>query len=520
MQGLKNEINRLKGEKGQPEFKSKSVEVAQNRNISSESERKNSSKRKTERRKKRKELTIHETKIIELDKTKLPKDIEFRGYSERIIQGIKFEGYNILVKQAMYYSPSGKKTYKANSTSEYSGNYSAELQALIIELKYSSNMSEPKILELFQSRGFLISAGTISNILLKNGKDLANERDCIFKSGLTASDYVQTDSTGCVENGVQKQNHNFNSPHFSVFYTMDDRKRITVLDLLRNSIQQLLALNASRDTIEADVSEIRIFALNEEFFALLIKKGIGKANIDYLKQHATDQLLRQAEIENILSPFLERKNLYSQLYELAYIAGYHAEEGYPIVKILLTDDAPVYDLIALFHFLCWIHEGRHFKKLNPLVSEFKDALDAFLTQFWDFYHALLDFKTNPSEDVAISLERRFDSLFTLSTPYDALNNRIKLVLSKKEELLGVLKHPFLPLHNNESELAARIITRQRDVSFQTKTKLGTTARDVFLSIYATAKKLNVNFYDYLVDRISRNFEFQSLADLILPTQPP
>ena len=119
MQGLKNEINRLKGEKGQPEFKSKSVEVAQNRNISSESERKNSSKRKTERRKKRKELTIHETKIIELDKTKLPKDIEFRGYSERIIQGIKFEGYNILVKQAMYYSPSGKKTYKANSTSEY-----------------------------------------------------------------------------------------------------------------------------------------------------------------------------------------------------------------------------------------------------------------------------------------------------------------------------------------------------------------------------------------------------------------
>lgn len=518
--GLKNEINRLKGEQGQPEFKSKTAEVAQNRNISSESERKNSSKRKTDRRKKRKDLPVHETKVIELDKTNLPKDIEFKGYSNKIIQGVKFEGYNILVRREIYYSPSESKCYTADLTSEYSGSYSAELQALIIELKYSRNMTEPKILELFQSRGILISAGTISNILLNNGKEFANERDCIFKSGLTVSDYVQTDTTGCVENGVQKQNHNFNSPHFSVFYTMDDRKRITILDLLRNSIQQLLALNESRNTTEADICETRIFALNEEFFALLTKKGIAKANIDYLKQHATDQLLRQAEIEKILSHFAERKNLYSQLYELAYIAGYHAEEGYPIVKRLLTDDAPVYALIAFFHFLCWIHEGRHFKKLNPLVSEFKDALDDFLTQFWDFYHALLDFKKNPSQDYAILLERRFDSLFTLATPYEALNDRIKLVSSKKEELLGVLKYPFLPLHNNESELAARIIARQRDVSFQTKTKDGTNARDVFLSIFATAKKLNINFYDYLVDRISRNFNLPSLSDLIFHAQPP
>jgi hypothetical protein len=515
VQGLKNEINRLKGEQGQPEFKSKSPDVAQNRNISSEVERKNSSERKTDRRKKRKDLPIHDTKIISLDKTKRPKDIEFKGYSNKIIQGVKFEGYNVLVRREVYYSPSESKSFTADLPHELSGSYSPELEAFIIQLKFSCNMSEPKILELLQSRGLLISAGTISNILLNNGKDFANERDCILKSGLTVSDYVQTDSTGCVENGVQKQNHNFNSPHFSVFYTTEDRKRITVLDLLRNSIQQFLALNESRTADDTRVSETRIFALNEEFFALLIKKGIAKANIDYLKQYATDELLRQDAIKEILSPYSARKNLYSQLYELAYIAGYHAEEGYPIVKKLLTDDAPVYDLIALYHFLCWIHEGRHFKKLNPLVTEFKNALDDFLAQFWDFYRALLDFKKNPSPADAILLEQRFDSLFTLATPYDALNDRIKLVLNKKEELLGVLKHPFLPLHNNESELAARMIARCRDVSFQTKNKDGTNARDIFLSIYATAKKRNVNFYHYLVSRISRKAGAQSLSDLIL-----
>ena len=520
VKALKNEINRLKGEQGQPEFKTKIPDVAQNRNISSESERKNSSERKTNRRKKRKDLPIHDTKIIALDKNKLPNDIKFKCYSEKIIQGIKFEGYNVLVKREVYYSKSEHKSYAAELPHDLSGSYSPELEAFIIHLKFSSNMSEPKILELLQSRGLLISAGTISNIILNNGKDFANERDCIFKSGLEASEYVQTDSTGCVENGVQKQNHNFNSPHFSVFYTTDDRKRLTIIDLLRNSVQQLLGLNESRNTNDTDVSATRIFALNEEFFTLLTKKGIGKANIDYLRQHATDQLLRQAEIEKILSHFVERKTLYSQLYELAYIAGYHAEEVYPITKILLTDDAPVYDLIALHHYLCWIHEGRHFKKLNPLVTEFKNALDEFLTQFWTFYHALLDYKKNPSARDAILLEQRFDSLFTLATPYDDLNDRIKLAFNKKEELLGVLQYPFLPLHNNESELAARMIARSRDVSFQTKNKDGTDARDIFLSIYATAKKLGVNFYDYLVDRISRKADTQSLADLIVHPYPP
>jgi len=318
---------------------------------------------------------------------------------------------------------------------------------------------------------------------------------------------------------IGKENHTFNSPLFIAFYTTEDRKRITVIDILRGSNQQILALNELLNTSYADFSKTRIFTLNKEFFSFLTKKGIAKANIDYLKQHATDELLRQDAITKILSPYSGHKNLYSQLYELAYIAGYHAEEGYPIVKILLTDDAPVYDLITSFHFLCWIHEGRHFKKLNPLVSEFKVALDDFLTKFWNFYHDLLDFKKNPSDDYALLLEQKFNSLFTLATPYEALNDRIKLAFRKKEELLGVLKYPFLPLHNNESELDTRKIARYRDVSFQTKTKQGTQARDIFLSISKNTKKLNVNFYDYLVDRISRKFEMPSLATLILNLQP-
>ena len=67
--------------------------------------------------------------------------------------------------------------------------------------------------------------------------------------------------------------------------------------------------------------------------------------------------------------------------------------------------------------LCWIHEGRHFKKLNPLVIEFKDELDDFITQFWNYYHSLLGYKQNPNVDFAKKLEKQFDLLFTKVTSY-------------------------------------------------------------------------------------------------------
>ena len=51
-----------------------------------------------------------------------------------------------------------------------------------------------------------------------------------------------------------------------------------------------------------------------------------------------------------------------------------------------------------------------------------------------------------------------------------------------------LKHPEVPLYNNESELGARAQVRRRDVSLHTMTEDGTKANDTFLTIVGTAKK--------------------------------
>jgi len=112
------------------------------------------------------------------------------------------------------------------------------------------------------------------------------------------------------------------------------------------------------------------------------------------------------------------------------------------------------------------------------------------------------------------LDHLFDAIFSTVTGYDALDQRIAKTKAKKPSMLIVLDHPEIPLHNNPAELGARKRVRKRVVSFGTRTKDGTKAWDTFMSISATAKKLGVNFYHYLSDRISGAFEMPSMAELI------
>lgn len=109
----------------------------------------------------------------------------------------------------------------------------------------------------------------------------------------------------------------------------------------------------------------------------------------------------------------------------------------------------------------------------------------------------MKYKENPKPETAARLLSEFDNLFSTKTGYNALDDRIEKTRSKKEELLLVLKYPWLPLHNNDSELGARVEKRRQDVSLQTKSDKGTKAKDSFLTITQTAKKLGVNSYRYI-----------------------
>ncbi len=85
---------------------------------------------------------------------------------------------------------------------------------------------------------------------------------------------------------------------------------------------------------------------------------------------------------------------------------------------------------------------------------------------------------------------------------------------KKDELLTVLSVPEVPLHNNASELQARVAARCRDVSLHSRSARGARVMDIFTTIVQTAKLHGISAYAYFRDRISCQFEFPSLASAI------
>ena len=176
--------------------------------------------------------------------------------------------------------------------------------------------------------------------------------------------------------------------------------------------------------------------------------------------------------------------------------------------------------------LCWIHEGRHYKQLSPVVPQHQQQLEMFRTRYWDFYRKLQEYQDMPTPAMAEQLREEFGQLFATRTGYEALDERIAMTGGKKESMLTVLAHPETPLHNNPAELGERVAARRRDVSLHCVKPEGARGMDTLTSIVQTAKKLLVNGYEYLQDRISGLRKMPSLASLIRqrsrppPTLPP
>ncbi len=130
-----------------------------------------------------------------------------------------------------------------------------------------------------------------------------------------------------------------------------------------------------------------------------------------------------------------------RILEAAAIAFYHQQRDWPVIKTLLCDDAPTFKLLTDELALCWIHEGRHYKKLTPKVHYHQQLLEQFLDDFWDYYRKLLAYRDAPTLSTAQRLHSEFLRLFETQSGYQQLDERKRLTLSKISELLLVLEHP-------------------------------------------------------------------------------
>src|SRR6266849_4464465 len=133
--------------------------------------------------------------------------------------------------------------------------------------------------------------------------------------------------------------------------------------------------------------------------------------IDVLPKHRPRRFLVNAEALGVLKALglstvrhrqvgqLQRK----WILDATAVAAYHADVEFPVVRLLVCDDAPQFTLVTEELALCWVHEGRHYKKLLPSISRHRALVEAFVQRFWLYSDQLLAYRKQPTPAEATRL---------------------------------------------------------------------------------------------------------------------
>lgn len=446
-----------------------------------------------------KDLAIHETKECPVDPAILPPDAVRLADEIVIVQDIVIQPKNTRFQRQVFYSASQQQTYRGPLPPGYDrGDFSANLQAFIISLKYCGNMSEPKIGEFLENFEVQVSSGSISNILTNSAAGFEQEHHDLLVAGLSSTTYQQTDDTSARVNGQFWHTHILCNPFYTFYSTRPHKDRLAVLGALQNTHD--LQFRFGRQTLEL---------LEREFLVVP----------DKWRQRLTELgevVYSTAALKAMLDDWFGERNkqLRTAIEHAAAITYYRQQSSVPVVGTLVCDDAGQFKLLTDRLALCWVHEGRHYEKLSPVVSRHMAALESFRQRYWDYYAGLQDYRAGPSDELASRLRLEFDELFSRPTGYDALDDRRAKTFAKREELLTVLLEPTVPLHNNASELGARVSARRRDVSLHSRSERGARAMDIFTTLVQTSKKLGQSAYAYLRDRLCGSYHLPALSQSI------
>jgi FtsZ-binding cell division protein ZapB len=498
VQALRDEINRLQGEQGQPTVKPSKKQPKQDH--SSEKERRRP--QKWGKGSKVDKVKIDREETLSIEPSQLPDDAQFKGYEAVVVQDIQVKTDNVRFWKEKYYSASERHIYLAAMPTGYQGQFGPGLRALVITLYYGAEMTEPKIIEFLSHFELSISAGQLSNLLIKGQERWHTEKDEIYQAGLESSSWQHIDDTSTRVDGRNHYCHVLGNPLYTAYFTRPRKDRLTIIEILQNVAEAPLRFT------EQTAAWLETFAV-PQWAQRVVTGWPQQVELTY------------AQLKELINTDLNRLNDQQQarIFEAAALSAYYSQTTQPIVPLLLSDDAPQFKDVSLEQALCWVHEGRHYKKLTPFLDYHRQLRDDFKTKFWRFYDKLQRYRASPALEQAAVLSREFETLFSTVTGYETLDRRIAKTKAKKDKLLMVLRHPEIPLHNNPAELGARRRVRKRDVSFGPRTTDGVAAWDTFMTLAATAKKLGISFFAYVYDRVAGVNALPSLADIIKQRSP-
>ena len=243
-QRLMDEIARLKGYSPKPKIKPNNPSDDQGSNSNFQSGIEPKEKKPLVKEKKLGKIPIHNQQVIRY-KGELPPDARHKGYRSVVIQGIKIEPYNTEYRLERFYSKSTGNLYEANVPEHSHDGYDPTLKSWILTWYYDYRITEDKIEQKLKDIGIKISAGYISNILIKGKNKFHREKEEIIASGISSTTYQHIDDTGARVMGTSQYFSVLCNEYYSAFFINPQKSRLTVLGILSQGQELHYTINGA-----------------------------------------------------------------------------------------------------------------------------------------------------------------------------------------------------------------------------------------------------------------------------------
>ena len=365
------------------------------------------------------------------------------------------------------------------------------LIGFIVHQYHHQHVTQPLLWEQLDQLGIDISMGQLSRILTEQNDPFHQEKDQLLSAALEVSPYVQVDDTGARHKGRNGYCTQIGNELFASFESTNSKSRLNFLEILRRPhtdyvINEIAERYWKEQKLAADVVEKlcqgpRQFGEAVQWHARLKELGI-----------TAERHVQVASEGSLLGSLIAH--------------GVSTELG------IVSDGAGQFDVLV--HIACWIHAERPLTRMVPYSDEHRVAIEKVRQQIWEFYQELKAYRLEPKEIQRPILEARFDELCASRTNFPSVDAVLKGMNENRADLLRVLERPEVPLHNNLSEGHMRDYVKKRKISGSTRSESGRRARDTFASLKKTCRRLGVNFWAYLQDRLRGHGRIPPLAELI------
>ena len=421
----------------------------------------------------------------------MPKSSVFKGYRDYVVQELITTTRTTKYLLELWQTPEGKYVTAEVPIEIQGWHYGPELRKYITYQYHFNRVTQPKIHKELLEKGIDISRGEVDRILRETTQSLEQEKDDILAAGIAASKHLQSDDTGARHKGKNGYCNIICNDLFAYFHTSNNKSRVNFLKILSG---QNIAYKITTDTLEYMKKQ----KLPAQSIAL-IKSFMGTVFVD---EQALKTFLTEYNFNNNEMRIIAEGVIMSSL----------ISSGFPRNILLLSDDAGQFNLFD--HALCWVHAERNIRKIIPIGRKEKQEIKKVRSLIWKYYRLLKAYKKKPSNEKEKLLLQKFDAIFTQEIKGAALRKAMQKIYANKNELLKVLKNPWLPLHNNTSEQNLRDIVIKRKISGGTRSDDGRRCRDIANSIMQTCFKLGISFWQFLGDRISNKRQISYLPELI------